>query len=176
MTSPEAFTVNSLVPPTWRSTRLPVKLEPAFTPRPVPEVDQAAEVVPAGSTKSCGFVVVALPPTVNQAPVTSSPESEAAPAVATTRPAAVGVEVPMPTSPLLVMARAVVLPESLTLNCTLTFVPVLPPLAESPWRVSVPLAEVEPSTVWLPLIPVLRLLVTVFEVFVRPDENVSGTW
>src|SRR5258708_1261923 len=60
--------------------RLPVKPVPALTPRPVPFVDQALLVAPAGSIRSCGLVVVALPP-VNQAPLTSTDGVDAAPAV-----------------------------------------------------------------------------------------------
>ena len=54
-----------------KSIRLPAKPLAAFTPNPVPEVLQAAEVAPVVSIRKYGFVVVAEP-VVAQVPLNSA--------------------------------------------------------------------------------------------------------
>jgi hypothetical protein len=49
------------------SSRFPKNPLGALTPIPVPAISQLLEVVPAGSIKNCGFVVVLVPP-VNHVP------------------------------------------------------------------------------------------------------------
>jgi hypothetical protein len=67
---PADDTLNLLLPATCRSRRFPPNPLAALTPNPVPDVDHAVDVVPDGSTRMCGFVVVAVPP-VNQVPVST---------------------------------------------------------------------------------------------------------
>jgi hypothetical protein len=69
-----------LVPFTCKSRRFPVNPLAALTPKPVPAVLHAVEVVPAGSMSTCGLVVVLVPP-VNQVPVNEVAGVEAAPFV-----------------------------------------------------------------------------------------------
>ena len=56
------------VPLTCKSNRFPVNPLAALTPKPVPLTLQAFDVVPAGSIRNCGLVVVVVPP-VNHVPV-----------------------------------------------------------------------------------------------------------
>jgi len=77
---PLVFTANRLVPLLRKSTKLPAKPLAAFTPRPVPLVFQPVEVVPVGSIRNCGLVVVADPP-VKIVPFSSNGGVDAAPLV-----------------------------------------------------------------------------------------------
>lgn len=78
--APAEETAKTLEAATWVSIKLPVNPEAAFIPKPVPEVDQLVEVVPEGSTKIWGLVVVALPP-LNQVPVKETGGADTAPLV-----------------------------------------------------------------------------------------------
>ena len=75
---PEASTFALETPFTCKSRRFPAKATAELIPKPVPAVLHPVEVVPAGSIKSCGLVVVASPP-LNQVPVSSDTGVEAAP-------------------------------------------------------------------------------------------------
>ena len=74
----ELLTRNRLLPFTCKSSRLPVNPDAELTPSPVPFVLHPVEVAPVGSIKSCGFVVVAVPP-VNHVPVIVAGGVDAAP-------------------------------------------------------------------------------------------------
>jgi hypothetical protein len=62
---PELETLNLLTPANCASIRFPVNPLAALTPSPVPLVDHPVEVVPVGSIKIYGFVVVAEPPVIH---------------------------------------------------------------------------------------------------------------
>ena len=79
MIPPEEVMPKNLAPFTCKSSRLPANPLAALTPRPVPLVLHAVEVVPLGSIRSWGLVVVAVPP-LNHVPLSFRGGVEAAPA------------------------------------------------------------------------------------------------
>lgn len=78
--APAAVTLNRLAPPICRSIRFPANPEAEFIPSPVPTVLQLVEVVPVGSIRRAGLVVVDVP-AANQVPVMAMFGVEATPAL-----------------------------------------------------------------------------------------------
>lgn len=76
--APPDVTENLETPFNCKSAKLPVNPEAALIPKPVPLVDQVLEVAPEGSIRSCGLVLVEVPP-LNQVPVKASAGVEAIP-------------------------------------------------------------------------------------------------
>ena len=77
--TPAAVNLATLVPATCASHKLPANPLAALSPSPVPDVLHPVDVVPVGSMRSWGLVVVAEPP-VNLVPVRLPGGTEAAPA------------------------------------------------------------------------------------------------
>jgi len=93
---PVESTLNLSAPFNPRSKRLPVNPEAAFTARPVPAVFQKADVAPAGSISTYGFVVVAVPPVAIHVPVAVTPEADSAPFTDVLRTPVRAKDVPVP--------------------------------------------------------------------------------
>ena len=120
-------------PPQNKSPKYPLG---ALTPNPVPAVFQLVEVVPAGSIRKYGLVVVEVPP-VNQVPVSCTPGADAAPLTLLVQ-RVVSVMLPPPSTLLPVTAPSAL---ELERNCSSEPVPAgeAPLIATLPAAVSLPL-------------------------------------